>query len=76
MWSRDYLRPYSTWYHPKTGGRYTVLGIARVSTNGVREGTEEVVYLSHDYQGLRTRDLAEFLDGRFEPLSASVAPEG
>jgi hypothetical protein len=60
--------PCSTWTHVKTGSTYTVLGIALCSTNGPDENKrEDVVYVSHSYQGLRTREINEFLDGRFVP---------
>ncbi len=58
------LEPYSTWKHLKTDTTYTVLGIAKCSTNGV-DGEVSVVYFSHKYQELRYRKLDEFLDGRF-----------
>lgn len=60
----DRPEPYSTWRHVKTGSTYTVLGVASCSTND-RRPEESVVYVSHDYQGLRYRELTEFMDGRF-----------
>lgn len=68
MHSRFLLTPFSTWTHVKTGSKYTVIGIALCSTNGEREHTEtSVVYVSHTHQGLRYREISEFLDGRFKP---------
>jgi hypothetical protein len=66
------LIPYSTWFHPKTGGTYTVLGVATCSTNGDRENVERsVIYFGHKYQQLRYREVSEFLDGRFKPVPSS-----
>jgi hypothetical protein len=39
------LVPYSTWFHSKTGGTYTVLGVATCSTNGDRENVERCSHL-------------------------------
>jgi hypothetical protein len=72
MFTEADLVPYSTWFHPKTGGTYTVLGLATCSTNGERENVERsVVYFSHKYQQLRYREVGEFLDGRFKPVPRS-----
>jgi hypothetical protein len=66
------LVPYSTWFHSKTGGTCTVLGVATCSTNGDRENVERcVVYFGHKYQQLRYREVSEFLDGRFKPVPSS-----
>jgi hypothetical protein len=65
-WPREKLVPFSTWRHVKTGGLYTVLGVARCATNA-REGEESVVYVSVKHQQLSYREIGEFLDGRFEP---------
>lgn len=55
------------WTHPKTGGLYLVLGVARCSTNGPREGVEKsVVYWSFAKRHLCYREYSEFMDGRFE----------
>lgn len=62
------LRPFSTWRHIKTNSTYTVIGISECSTNG-SEGDRVVVYLSHAKQILHHRDMREFTDGRFEPVS-------
>ena len=61
----DYLTPYSTWRHVKTNSTYTVLGIARCSTNDQKDDLS-VVYISHTKQELLYRRLSEFMDGRFE----------
>lgn len=61
----DYITPYSTWKHLRTGSFYTVLGVAQCSTNG-NENEISVVYISHKYQALRYREISEFMDGRFE----------
>jgi hypothetical protein len=62
------LQPYSTWRNLKGGSLYTVLGISTCSTNGPREGKEQVVvYISHTYQRLRHRDVSEFLT-KFERI--------
>lgn len=63
----DRPRPFSTWKHVKTGSTYTVLGVAMCSTND-RPPEESVVYVSHDYQEMRYRELKEFMDGRFVPI--------
>ncbi len=55
---------FSTWKHVKSGGTYTIIGVALCSTND-REPEESVIYISHDYQQLRYRELKEFMDGRF-----------
>lgn len=60
----DRPAPNSTWVHVATGSTYTVIGIAMCSTNE-RPPEESVVYISHDYQELRYRELKEFMDGRF-----------
>lgn len=65
------IRNYPVWRHVATNSLYHVMGVARCSTNGDREGKElSVVYFSMDYQGMRYRELNEFLDGRFEPVPA------
>lgn len=56
--------PYSTWRHVKTGSTYTVIGVAECSTNS-NIGEESVIYVSHTHQGLRYREIREFMDGRF-----------
>ena len=60
----DGPEPYSTWRHVVSNSTYTVIGVAADSTNGF-EPREVVVYVSHHYQGLRVRELNEFMDGRF-----------
>jgi hypothetical protein len=67
------LARHKVWRHIKRGGLYHVLGVARCCTNGDRDRKEEsVIYFSMDYQGLRYREVSEFLDGRFEPVPAKV----
>jgi hypothetical protein len=66
-YSTNDLAAHPVWRHVATGGLYHVLGVARCSTNGEREGEESVVYFSLDYQALRYRLASEFLDGRFAP---------
>jgi hypothetical protein len=57
----------------ETGSLYHVFGISLCSTNGPLCGVERnVVYFSIDYQGFRHREVNEFLDGRFVPVSAKV----
>ena len=65
MMLEDYLTPYNTWRHIKTGSTYTALGIARCATNG-KEDELSVIYVSHTKQELHYRELSEFMDGRFE----------
>jgi hypothetical protein len=73
-YSRDFLTPGSLWRHGK-GGMYVVLGISTCSTNGERDGKEEVVvYWSFKYESLRHRDVTEFLDGRFQPFAHQWNP--
>lgn len=67
MYTLEDAGKHPVWRHVRTGGLYHVLGVARCSTNGGREGEASVVYFSVDYQALRYRDAAEFLDGRFIP---------
>lgn len=72
-WKEGYpekmLQDFPVWRHVKTGSLYHVLGVARCSTNGEREGKENsVIYFSMTHQGLRYRDINEFLDGRFVPV--------
>jgi hypothetical protein len=70
MYTEADLVPWSTWKHIATGSAYTVVGIAVCSTNGERENEERsVVYVSHTHGVLRYRELSEFLDGRFAPIS-------
>lgn len=62
-------RPWGTWRNIKGSSLYTVVGVSVCSTNGPREGVERVVvYISHTYQKLRHRDLAEFLE-KFVPVA-------
>jgi hypothetical protein len=68
MYGEGLLVPWSTWRHPKSGGLYTVIGLAPDSTNDAPAGRRYVVYLSHKYQALRVREVGEFLDGRFIPV--------
>jgi hypothetical protein len=68
VYEEKMLTPMSLWEH-RNGGLYIVFGVAECSTNGPREHAERsVVYWSATYQGLRYRELSEFLDGRFTPL--------
>lgn len=69
----EHPQPYSTWKHTRTGSTYTVIGTALCSTNN-RQPEESVVYVSHDYQELRYRELSEFMDGRFVRLRNLEAP--
>lgn len=56
------------WRHRKTNTLYIALGVALCSTNGDRENVERsVVYWSLSKGQMRYRDIAEFMDGRFEP---------
>lgn len=63
--------PYSTWRHVKTNSTYTVVGVALFSTNN-RVPEEAVIYVSHDYQGLKYRELKEFMDGRFVRIEKKI----
>lgn len=74
-------RPLTLWRHVKTDSLYVVLGVARCSTNGDREGVERsVVYWSLTHQHLCYREASEFLgdgdDGwpRFEPVAPVLRP--
>lgn len=58
----------SIWTHVKTGGVYTVLGVAECATNGYSNGGDAVVYVSRRTGEMYYRTLAEFMDGRFVPL--------
>ncbi len=61
--------PLSVWRHVASGGLYVVMGVARCSTNGDREGVEQsVVYWSVARRHLNYREAGEFLDGRFVPV--------
>lgn len=62
------LGRFPVWRHVATDSLYHVIGLARCSTNGERDGKEDsVIYFSMDYQSLRYREVSEFLDGRFVP---------
>ncbi len=62
------IKPNTVWIHKATNSEYLVLGVARCSTNGPREGVEQsVVYYSLAYQRLCYRDINEFCDGSFMP---------
>ena len=60
--------PYSTWRHLRSGGTFTVLGVARCSTNGSEED-RSVIYVSHTFGELLYRQVSEFMDGRFVPVT-------
>lgn len=51
------------YYHGKSGGTYRVTAIARVEAN-----PEERVVVYTGPTGTWTRPLAEFMDGRFQPV--------
>ena len=69
IYTDDDLRTCPVWRHVKTNSLYHVMGIARCSTNGDREGRERsVIYFSVARQTLNYREIEEFLDGRFEPM--------
>lgn len=71
-WGKEFLKPFSTWKHLGTNSYYTVIGIALCSTNGDREYKEQsVVYISHTHQHLCYREISEFLDGRFHPITVT-----
>jgi hypothetical protein len=68
VYTLDDLRRTPVWRHVATDSLYHVLGVARCSTNGDRDGKEwSVVYFSLSYQSWRYREVGEFLDGRFVP---------
>lgn len=68
MYPED-LKPLSVWRHVATKSLYVVLGVARCSTNGPREGTEHsVIYHSQSHGHLCYREVSEFTDGRFVPV--------
>lgn len=48
-------------YRHHKGGRYTVLAIAEETTNS-RQGQFTVIYVSHTYGKIQTRDLKEFCE--------------
>ncbi len=75
--SRTALTFFRVWRHVDTDSLYIVLGTARCSTNGEREGKEEsVVYFSLTYQHLCYREIGEFLDGRFQPVEREGQEHG
>ena len=68
MYTVEDLRDNPVWRHVASDSLYHVLGVAKCSTNGERDGKEQsVVYFSMGYQSLRYREVSEFLDGRFVP---------
>lgn len=64
----------SRWRHKKRGSTYTVMGVASAQVVGVpiEEGATAVVYRSEHDGSLWLRPAAEFMDGRFEPLSEAT----
>lgn len=65
---RSAVTPYSLWRHRK-GGLYLVLGMGTSSTDGKDIlDMEEVIYWSFTHRGTRTREVSQFLDGRFIPV--------
>jgi hypothetical protein len=69
MYHEDMLKEITIWRHVASGGLYLIMGVARCSTNGEREGKERsVVYYSVERQHFNYREMWEFLDGRFEPV--------
>lgn len=72
MYSERDLLSCSRWRHKKTGGLYRVLFVAACATNGAA-GRAVVYRRDNDYPvdgDYFYRDVAEFLDGRFEPEPA------
>lgn len=68
LYTPENLPANPVWRHVKTGGLYHVLGVARCSTNGERDGKEgSVIYFGVSSQTLFYREVGEFLDGRFVP---------
>lgn len=59
------------WRHIKTNNIYTVLGISTCSTNGEQNGKQSVVYMNSEGE-MFNRDMVEFLDGRFEPMTSTT----
>lgn len=57
------------WRHARTGNLYHVIGVSVCATNGAAEGQVCVVYFSVSEQILYHRNIREFLDGRFIPVS-------
>lgn len=68
MYAYEDAAPNTLWYYPKTGGLYLVLEMVEDSTNG-HENTRYVAYWSFKNKTSRVRKAAEFLDGRFLPVS-------
>jgi hypothetical protein len=75
MYLESILKPMSRWYHPRTDSYYTVICVGKCSTNGPDENKRrDVVYWSDTMQEHKTREISEFLDGRFVPLGPGGAP--
>jgi hypothetical protein len=58
-------KSWTIWKHLKTGGTYTVIGVATCSTNGRQNDEKGVVYQNHTEGRIFYRKLEEFMDGRF-----------
>jgi hypothetical protein len=70
MFPESELVPGSHWKHLKGGGVYEIVGVSFCATNGEEEGNMVVVY-KPTYQSkiwLFHRSVAQFLDGRFQPI--------
>lgn len=66
----DDLKQHPIWKHKVRGTLYHVIGVALCSTNGERNQKEtSVIYFSISTQKLWYREIGEFLDGRFEPVT-------
>lgn len=64
----------SRWRHKKRGSTYSVMGVASAQVVGdpIEEGAMAVVYRSEHDGSLWLRPAAEFMDGRFEPLTEAT----
>lgn len=62
--------PGSTWRHLKSGGVYEVLGLCRIEASlAPVVAYREVSRAGEEPKDGFTRDIAEFMDGRFEKIS-------
>lgn len=66
----------SKWKHLKRGTTYEIIGISECATNGDNEGQQVVVYRGLHNGELWHRNVHQFLDGRFMPISRSETSDG
>lgn len=61
--------PRRVFHHKKSGGDYTIVGVANLqSMVAIAEPTQLVVYRAHSDSSLWVRPHSEFFDGRFQEL--------